>query len=478
VRRFDPKRSRIVLLGVPEYADAELPDVPQVTRNVADLAAVLVDPALGGFEPQHCQVAPPRATVADVGKLLRAAGAEAEDLLLFYYGGHGLLSYPRRELHLSVYETGYDEPGFTALAFQDIRDSLIRSRAQSRVVILDCCFSGRATADTLAGLADVVLEQAVGTYTMAATPGSRPAMVLDGEAHTAFSGRLLDLLRSGIPSAGEVLDLDTIYRHLYVRMITDGLPPPQQRSTENASRLGLVRNRRHSPRTGNGAGADATDTDLHTVSVAHFLGEAGDRAAAIRLYQQVLPSLTRRFGAGGLQTLAARCGLAHNAAESGELSTAAELYRDLLPDLTAAVGPSHPAVLDARRRLAFTTGRAGDLDGAIDQYQALVESTAMESADAAWARRQLAYFVGERGDHAAAVDLYRPAIDALTSAFGPENADTVDAQAEFAYHLERCGDVATARHTHQQLLPVIARAFGAESERATRCAAALRRLAG
>jgi hypothetical protein len=480
----------MVLLGVPDYADPALIDVPQVRRNVVDLQAVLTDPRLGGFAPRHCQVAPWRASVAEVGRLLRTAADEAEDLLLFYYSGHGLLSALRRELHLSVHDTEHDQPSFTALAYHAVRDAWVRSRAGSRVVILDCCFSGRAIGDTLANLVDVVIEQVgvTGTYTLAASAGSSTAMVLGTETHTAFTGRLLDLLRTGVPDAGDVLDLGTLYRHLHARMLADGLPPPQQRGTENADRLGLVRNRQRGTPVADGA----ADADLHTMAVAYDLGEAGDRAVAVRLYQRVLPRLEAALGADHPRTLAARFGLAHNVAESGDRTTARRLYLDLLPDLIGVVGPAHPAVLDGRRRLAFHTGLDGDLDEAIRLYEELLcdedplpgdnlphddqQRPGTRPAEMAWARRQLAFFVGERGDHATAVDLYRRAIATMMLVLGPEDAETLEARAELAYHLELDGDQDAALRSHRELLPVLTQVVGAESESVARSAAAIRRL--
>jgi hypothetical protein len=70
-----------VLVGAPVYDDPQLPDVPQVTRNLADLAAVLMDPAVGGFPAGHCVVADPDVSVEQVGDLLEQAALQAEDLL-------------------------------------------------------------------------------------------------------------------------------------------------------------------------------------------------------------------------------------------------------------------------------------------------------------------------------------------------------------------------------------------------------------
>jgi hypothetical protein len=129
-----------------------------VANNVTDLAAALTDPQIGGFSAAHCVVAPPRAGVAEVGDLLVQAASEAEDLLLFYYSGHGLLGTRSHELYLSVAATRLGRVPFTALPFAAVRDACLESRAASRVVILDSCFSGRAIGETL-GADDEILGQ-------------------------------------------------------------------------------------------------------------------------------------------------------------------------------------------------------------------------------------------------------------------------------------------------------------------------------
>ncbi|WP_410626757.1 caspase domain-containing protein [Amycolatopsis sp. cmx-8-4] len=245
-RPVDPGRSRILLVGTPTYRHPGLSDRPEVANNVADLVEVLTDPALGGFEPAHCVAAPAEAGIAEIGELLDDAATHATDLLLFYYSGHGLLSPRSHELYLSLAGTVHDRPAFTALRFEAVREAFLQSPARNRVMIVDSCFSGRAIAETLADDEEVVLGQLEvdGTYTLTSAPANKTAVVLPGERHTAFTGRLLSLLRAGTAEAGEMLSFGDIYRHLYRRSVAEGLPLPQQRGTATTDLLGLMRNTR------------------------------------------------------------------------------------------------------------------------------------------------------------------------------------------------------------------------------------------
>jgi hypothetical protein len=246
VRAVDPARSRILLIGAPSYDDPQLPDVPEIARNLADLTAVLTDARLGGFPAAHCVTSKPEATVDQIGDLIDEAAAQAEDLLLVYFAGHGVVG-PRGELYLALHRTRFRNPAYSALRFETLRDTFLDSqtRAVNRAVIIDSCFSGRAIGTPLAGGTETLANELeiTGTYTLTAAPPNSVALVRPGEPHTAFTGRLLRLLREGSPQAGDLLSLGEIYRHLLARLRDDGLPLPQQRGTNTADLLGLVPNR-------------------------------------------------------------------------------------------------------------------------------------------------------------------------------------------------------------------------------------------
>lgn len=244
-RGIDPARCRIVLFGSFQYEDERLADVPQIAANLRDLAAVLTDPQIGGFPSESCITLPPQATIRDVGQALGRAAKQAEDLLLFYFAGHGITTGRPRALHLALHDTDVDAVGYSALRFETVRETFVESPARNRVVILDSCFSGLAIGTTLAADEQEVLGQLEinGTYTLASAPPNETAQVLSGETHTAFTGRLLTLLREGSPSAGLHLTLQDIYQHLHARLRAESLPLPQQVGTESSARLGLAHNR-------------------------------------------------------------------------------------------------------------------------------------------------------------------------------------------------------------------------------------------
>ncbi|MEU2733190.1 caspase family protein [Streptomyces griseoviridis] len=247
MRLPDSKKSRVVLIGSSRYGSTELPDVPAIENNLSTLFDTFTGQSTGFIAPENCTILLNPEDQASVGELVASASEEAEDLLLIYYAGHGLLSAARHELFLSTTNTA---PGsrlpFTGVDYSHIRDACMESRARTRVVILDCCYSGRAIAGALSSSeSDSTFFnqiQVAGTYVLAASPGHGVAKARPGQRFTAFTGELLRILREGIPGAENLLTLNSIYKHLQYTLRASGNPIPQQQITENADVMALARN--------------------------------------------------------------------------------------------------------------------------------------------------------------------------------------------------------------------------------------------
>ncbi len=233
----DPARSRAVLIGVSHFPESsQLADLPAVRENVATLWRRLTHGATGVLRPEHCEVADPAGTTADIGRVISTAAEQATDMLLVYYAGHGLVD-ERGRLYLATHSTRSQAPKYSALSVDLLREDLGGSGAAARVLILDCCFSGRAI-EVMTGEQDLVDGQLsiAGTYTMSSTTANAPSFAPAGERYTAFTGAFLTALDSERP-----LSLDEVYRSVAAELQSRGLPRPRQRATDTAADLALTR---------------------------------------------------------------------------------------------------------------------------------------------------------------------------------------------------------------------------------------------
>ncbi|MEH1129413.1 DnaJ C-terminal domain-containing protein [Micromonospora sp. CPCC 206061] len=233
----------MLLLGAAHYT-AGLPELPAVGNNLRALRRELTDPEGGGLPDDRCRMALDPVNAGEVGRLLHAAAIEATDLLLVYYAGHGLVGGRRHELYLSLGSTDPAHPEFTAVPYRAVRDVFLDSPATNQVIILDCCFSGRALDGAMAGDGGLIGQiDVAGSYVLTSAPANSTAQAPVGAQYTAFTGELVRLLREGIANGPPLLSLGEIYRHVRAALHARGYAAPQQRSTEVADRLAIARNR-------------------------------------------------------------------------------------------------------------------------------------------------------------------------------------------------------------------------------------------
>lgn len=138
---WEPRNTWVFIVGTLEFEDSEtFSSFPQTNRRDAQLARFFRE---RGVPPsQLVFLSDAQATKARVtssfGSFLKKAGED--DLLFFYYTGHGYKSDDGRTTYLATYDTSDETPGWSTDA---IVRSIVRNFGGSRVVIaVDCCHSG------------------------------------------------------------------------------------------------------------------------------------------------------------------------------------------------------------------------------------------------------------------------------------------------------------------------------------------------
>ncbi|MFC7534751.1 caspase family protein [Actinoplanes sp. GCM10030250] len=191
--------------------------------------------------PEHAVVIRDPSNPADLEEALLDLADRDADTILFYFAGHGLLD-DVGDLYLATTQSSNHRRRLRSLPYEVVRRTLADAQAKNRLVLLDCCYSGRAISamgGTVCG-GDV---EVAGSYTLTSTSATKTAHAPAGETYTAFTGALLDLLWNGEPDGPELLDMMTVYRGVTRRLRTAGRPKPEQQNTETVLELALGINR-------------------------------------------------------------------------------------------------------------------------------------------------------------------------------------------------------------------------------------------
>jgi hypothetical protein len=235
--------SRALIVGSGHHVPGSLlPDVPAVEETVRELGRTLVERC--GLPREHLRSLTDPEDPRALGTALIEVADQVTDVLLVYYVGHGLVS-SGNELYLATRATADPVTGLSinALAYQAVRETLSDCRARSVVVVLDCCFAGRARgAFGTAATHAFELASLGGTYVLASASADEQALAPAGARYTAFTGELLSFLREGVPAGRPDLTVEDAYVHLRRTLPAQGLPEPHRHLSDRAGELVLAAN--------------------------------------------------------------------------------------------------------------------------------------------------------------------------------------------------------------------------------------------
>ncbi|MGW5383333.1 caspase, EACC1-associated type [Nocardia sp. NPDC003963] len=406
----DRSGSRALLIGVAHYTHADIPDIPSATANLTDLRRVLTAEDGGGFDAEHCTLLTDPGHSTQIGAAVSAAAHEAGEVLLVYFTGHGLLDR-RGRLHLALTGSNpeFSQVGWTSVPFTMLREEILDSPARARILILDCCFSGRAF-EAMSGGAGLVAGQTEirGTYTIVSSSANETSYAPAGHRNTAFTAAML--------AAAETpgLSLDELYREADRILQRGGHPRPQRRTVDIAGDLRLFGvpddEQRHRKN------AEAGDSDA-MYRLAGGLVSRGDTERAEFWYR-------RSAGAGEVRAM---CSLGILLMEHGESTEAESWYRRAIEAGNTAAMHNLGILLTERGELTEAeswyrrSAGAGQVGAMCNLGNLLKERGELAEAES-WYRRaieggvalamcNLGILLKERGELAEAESWYRRAAD-------------------------------------------------------------------
>ncbi|MGI5455683.1 caspase family protein [Streptomyces sp. CA-249302] len=243
---------RALLMG-----NAGFPDEPGLRRLLGPandlrlLGAALTDPEVG--LPWNVTVVA-EGTSQELREALDAFFGQAVrgDRLLLYYTGHGLLDAQNR-LHLCTRDTTVDRLRTRAVRHSYVTELMDECAARSIVVVLDCCFSGHATAAKGADPAALFMGSghSAGSSHSAGSGRGRFVMTSCGRLETAadaptpdepspFTAHLVAGLRQGAVGEDGYVTVEDVYRYVDDRLRGSG-QRPEMKTEGRAGHVPLAR---------------------------------------------------------------------------------------------------------------------------------------------------------------------------------------------------------------------------------------------
>jgi caspase domain-containing protein len=195
-----PGRRLALVIATGSYLDPALAKLRAPGRDATELADVLGDEAIGGFEVETVLDAPAEALRRQIARF--CAGVGPHDLALIYLSCHGVLD-DRGRLYYASADTDRALLSATAVPAAWLNEQLEDCRSRRQILVLDCCHSGAfakgakgegelALRDRFEGRGRVVLTGSRGTeYSF-----EHGDVVGDGIS-SVFTGALVEGLRSG-----------------------------------------------------------------------------------------------------------------------------------------------------------------------------------------------------------------------------------------------------------------------------------------
>jgi transcription termination factor Rho len=229
-----------LLVATDRYEDTGLDKLAAPASDAENLAGILRDPAIAGFQVTLLYNEPQNTVGRAIGEFYR--DRKRGDLTLLYFSGHGLKDDYGR-LYLAMTDTQHDNLAFTGVPGEQIRAAMDGAHSGQNILILDCCYAGAfPTGQTAKGDTEVhTLERfggkgcAVLTSTDATSysfegkrlKGAGPPSLREGPA-SLFTRYLIEGIRTGgadLDGDGDIT-LDELYSYVHDRVIAE---QPQQR---------------------------------------------------------------------------------------------------------------------------------------------------------------------------------------------------------------------------------------------------------
>lgn len=232
---------RALLIGNWEYGPdlGGMPKLKGPRRDLEEIKSALTHPEFGLFVTPNVEVKP-NLSATELSDALYDVTQDClpDDVLLVYYSGHGERLGADQRLGLIGIDVPYGKRHARAFDTKVLAERLGETRARSKVLILDCCYSGAFRGDFV----DDEVLHAFGQGTVVLASGGNQVVSDEGSADgpSAFTAALAHVLTDGaLPGRQGYLTADEIYAAL--NRFQPRLPQDPHRQFNGQGQIHLAR---------------------------------------------------------------------------------------------------------------------------------------------------------------------------------------------------------------------------------------------
>jgi uncharacterized caspase-like protein len=220
----------MLLVGVNEYQDQTLANLRYSALDCQGLGQALQEASQAFPQKEiilHHDFVEGKPTLAAIKASLAGivASAQAQDTVLFYFSGHGLLDPNHQQTVLCLADTQRQDLLNTGLRLNELLALLNTCPAHSQLVWLDACHCGNMTltgakggSDPTGQLLDALRQRAAnskGFYALLSCDQGQQSWEFPDLGHGVFSYYLMRGLRGEAANEKGVIEADGLYRYVY-----------------------------------------------------------------------------------------------------------------------------------------------------------------------------------------------------------------------------------------------------------------------
>ena len=250
------RRCVALLVATDRYQDTGLSRLAAPASDMRQLATVLRDTRIAGFEVKRLYNRPHHVVGKAIGDFYR--NRRRDDLTLLYFTGHGVKDEDGH-LYLAMADTDRENLQFTGVQANQVRAAMEGCRSRQKVLVLDCCYAGAFPAgrgikgdtavhavEQLGGRGCVVLTSSDAmqfSFEGNEVTETGPASLRSGPS-SLFTRFLIEGLRTGradLDGDGDIT-LDELYNYVHDRVTEEQPLQRPQRKDDVEGRIYFAQN--------------------------------------------------------------------------------------------------------------------------------------------------------------------------------------------------------------------------------------------